>query len=173
MPNISEAYDLSLFEKRGSAAPEGARPQEQERPRPKDNVVELPKKELERNARPRRNPLRMMVASVCFLTVFASVMLVINNNVRISEMTEEINATTKQLTEAKSVEVQLDMQASLAMNGAAVEEYAKKTLGMSKVSKEQVIYVNVTHQDQGEVLQENETGSVLDQLLAWIGSWFS
>ena len=58
---------------------------------------------------------------------------VVYNQVQLTELTDQINTTTQQLEEAQSTEIQLNMEASQKMNGAAVEEYATNELGMSKV----------------------------------------
>ena len=59
------------------------------------------------------------------------------------------------------------------MNGAQVEEYAKKELGMSKISEGQVSYVNVVQQDKGTVLQDTDGGSWFDKILYAVESWFA
>ena len=60
----SEAYDLSLFEEHRAPEEPAARwdnavpERREERPEhPRENVVELPERELKRNARPKRHPV--------------------------------------------------------------------------------------------------------------------
>lgn len=182
----SEAYDFSLFEERHTVeerapaedAPRWDNTQPQEEPRKeqredsRENVVELPKKELEKNARLRRRPLRKIAAVLCFGIVFATVITVVYNQVQLTELTEQINTTTKQLEEAQSLEIQLNMEASQKMNGAAVEEYAKKELGMGKVSSGQVTYVDSAQEDQGTVVRETADSSWWEQLWDTVRSWF-
>ena len=95
----------------------------------------------------------MIAATLCFTVIFATVVSIVYSQVQLTELTEEINIATQQLQEEQSLEVQMSMQASQKMNGAQVEEYAKKELGMSKISEGQVSYVNVVQQDKGTVLQ--------------------
>ena len=65
MANFSEAYDFALFEERTAAAPAVVE-QPQRQPRrgpqrsPRENVVELPKHEAEKRARPKRRPFRFL-----------------------------------------------------------------------------------------------------------------
>ena len=87
------------------------------------------------------------------------------NQVQLTELTEEINTTAKQLEEAESLEIQLNMEASAQMDGAAVEQYAQEELGMSKVSGGQVTYVNVAQEDQGTVVREATGGSFWGELV--------
>lgn len=175
MANLSEAYDLSLFESRVEASVPAREPGQQEQPKRKrqQNIIELPEKELQRNARPKRHPIRMLAMGTLFSVIVASVMLLVNSNVKLTELTEEINATTNALTEEESVQIQLEMQASQEMNGAQVEEYAKTALGMSKISRDQVTYVNVLQRDQGTVVKELPSGSALDRFFSWVQSWFA
>ena len=109
---------------------------------------------------------------LCFGVVFSAVTLVVYNQVQLTELTEEINTTTKQLEEAESLEIQLNMEASAQMDGAAVEQYAQEELGMSKVSGGQVTYVNVAQEDQGTVVREATSGSFWENLWSAIQSWF-
>ena len=104
--------------------------------------------------------------------MFATVITVVYNQVQLTELTEQINTTTKQLEEAQSLEIQLNMEASQKMNGAAVEEYAKKELGMGKVSSGQVTYVDSAQEDQGTVVRETADSSWWEQLWDTVRSWF-
>ena len=176
----SEAYDFSLFEERGLVedipqwdnAQRVAEPQEEPHQKNRENVVELPQRELEKNRKPRIRPLRRAAAVLCFGVIFATVITVVYNQVQLTELTEEINTTAKQLEEAESLEIQLNMEASAQMDGAAVEQYAQEELGMSKVSGGQVTYVNVAQEDQGTVVREATSGSFWENLWSTIQSWF-
>ena len=176
----SEAYDFSLFEERSVVedipqwdnAQRVAEPQEETHQKTRENVVELPQRELEKNRKPRMNPLRRAAAVLCFGVIFATVITVVYNQVQLTELTEEINTTAKQLEEAESLDIQLNMEASAQMDGAAVEQYAQEELGMSKVSGGQVTYVNVAQEDQGTVVREATSGSFWENLWSTIQSWF-
>lgn len=175
----SEAYDLSLFEEHRAPEEPAARwdnavpERREERPEhPRENVVELPERELKRNARPKRHPLRRLAAVLCFGVVFSTVTLVVYNQVQLTELTEQINTATKQLAEAESVEIQLNMEASQEMDGAAVEEYVQNELGMSKVSNSQISYVDAAGEDSGTVVREATGGSLWERIWSAIQSWF-
>ena len=176
----SEAYDFSLFEERSVVedipqwdnAQRVAEPQEETHQKTRENVVELPQRELEKNRKPRMHPLRRAAAVLCFGVIFATVITVVYNQVQLTELTDQINTTTQQLEEAQSTEIQLNMEASAQMDGAAVEQYAQEELGMSKVSGGQVTYVNVAQEDQGTVVREATSGSFWENLWSTIQSWF-
>ncbi len=180
MGNRTEAYDFALFEERAAAVGQpyaGAQPQHrpEEQPQQGGRVVELPQqgKEKEPQARPKRHPLRFVMASVCFAVIFATVCAAVQSQVVLTELTQEINTATADLNEAKSLEIQLQMQAALRMNDAQVEEYAANKLGMSKISGTQVVYVNVAREDQGQILQDLDGGSLLDKMLASLQKMFA
>ena len=97
---------------------------------------------------------------------------VVYNQVQLTELSDQITTTTKQLEEAESLEIQLNMAAAQMMDGAAVEKYAQEELGMSKVTGNQVTYVDVAREDQGTVVRETSGGSLLDKLWSAIQSMF-
>ena len=115
----------------------------------------------------------MVLSALFFAGVMCTVMTVIYSQVQLTELTEEINQTTQALEEAESLEIQLNMAAAQKMTGAQVEEYAVNELGMSKITGSQVTYVNVAQEDQGTVVEETDSASVLDQILATVRSWFA
>ena len=168
----SEAYDLSQWEERVQTSLPERGPGEEEREESREKVVELPKKELHKNKRPRRNPLKMAAATLCFGVILATVTTMIYNQVQLTELTEEINQTSQALAEAESLEIQLNMAAAQKMTGAQVEEYAA-SLGMEKVSGSQVTYINVAQEDQGTVVQQVEEPSLLGRLWNTVRSWFA
>lgn len=175
MPNISEAYDFTLFEDRIENAAPAQEPRKREEPKrdPRQNVIEIPKEDLEKNRKPKRHPFRMMVAGICFTVIFGTSAYFIFNQVRLTELTEDLNQTTMQLKEAESEEIQLSMQASQKMNNVEVEKYAQEQLGMSKVNEGQVTYVNIAQEDKGTVVQDADTSSFLDKLMETVKSWFA
>lgn len=174
MANRSEAYDLSLFESSVGYGQVRENPQRKERPRENDrrNIVELPARQLQKNARAQRHPLKLMAATACFAVILATVISVVYSQVQLTELTEEINTTTSQLSEAKSQEIQLNMQVSKKMNGSQVENYAVNELGMSKIAGTQVSYVNVAQKDQGTVVQDTDGGSLWEQIAVTVRAWF-
>ena len=170
MPHTAQAYDFDRF---GQSALPAHSPEQKPGQKRRHNVVELPQRELKRNARAKRSPLRMVLSALFFAGVMFTVMTVIYSQVQLTELTEEINQTTQALEEAESLEIQLNMAAAQKMTGAQVEEYAVNELGMSKITGSQVTYVNVAQEDQGTVVEETDSASLLDQILATVRSWFA
>ncbi len=173
MADLSGAYDFSLFEDRAMSALPVEDPQVRRERRQRGNIVELPQKELEKNRKPKHHPFRAALATLSFLVVFSTMVSIVYSQVRLTELTEDINQASQDLSEAKSREIQLSMEASEKMNGTEVEEYVKKQLGMSKITEGQVTYLNVTQEDKGTVVEDVEGASWLDQLLTAIADWFA
>ena len=169
MPHTAQAYDFDRF---GQSALPAHSPEQKPGQKRRHNVVELPQRELKRNARAKRSPLRMVLSALFFAGVMCTVMTVIYSQVQLTELTEEINQTTQALEEAESLEIQLNMAAAQKMTGAQVEEYAA-SLGMEKVSGSQVTYINVAQEDQGTVVQQVEEPSLLGRLWNTVRSWFA
>lgn len=174
MADRQEAYDFSLFEAHyGSAAPAREPRREQPETVRRENVVELPKRELEKNAKRKRHPIRAMAAVMSFALFLTLAVAMVYSQEQLAILTEQINTATETLEESRSLEVQLNMRAAQKMNGAEVEDYAQQELGMSKVGSQQVTYVNVAQKDQGTVLQGADGGSLLDRFLSAIRSMFA
>ncbi len=193
MANRAEAYDFSYFEDRNKAEGYGTndygvvdygidgshayQPMELPQAEPEPKIVELPKQEPEgepeQRRRPKRNLMRMAAAWLCFGLIFSAVMTAVYSEVQLTELTEKINEAKKDLEEAKSLEVQLTMQAAQKMSDAEVERYATEQLGMGKVTGSQVVYLHVAQQDRGTVVQELGEGSWLDRAIAAVRGWFA
>ncbi len=172
MANRSEAYDFSLFEPRyDNTVP--ARAPKREQPQKAPNIVELPQKELEKNAKPKRHPLRAMMTVLSFAAFVVIAVAMVYSQEQLAVLTEQINAANQDLAESQSLEVQLNMRAAQKMNGSEVEKYAANELGMSKISSRQISYVNVAQQDKGQVVQSAQGGSLIDKLLSTIRCWFA
>lgn len=174
MAGRAQAYDFSLFEANyDNTVPVREPRREQPVRKPRENVVELPQKELERNARPKLRPLRAVIAVAAFCGFLALAAAMVYSQEQLAVLTEQINSATQQLEESQSLEVQLNMQAAQKMNGSQVENYAVSQLGMSKITSGQVTYVNVAQQDKGTVVRSTDGGSPLDKVLSAIRRLFA
>lgn len=172
MANSSSAYDFSLFEAHSAAVPAPKTPAAPAKKK-KSNVIRLNEKQLRRSHRRNAHAFRTILSLGVVLVVVGAIGAIVFSQVQLTELTEEINQTTQALEEAESLEIQLNMAAAQKMTGAQVEEYAVNELGMSKITGSQVTYVNVAQEDQGTVVEETDSASVLDQILATVRSWFA
>lgn len=150
-----EAYDFELFE------PKRKRKLQ---PHPKQ-VIRLPREELEKNRRPKHRAFK--VISVCtFLVVMLGIVgTFVYGQVRLSELTNEINSTTTELSEQESLYTQLKMKSQAKLSLETVEEYAETQLGMRKLEQNQVEYISLSEGDKGEVLEEDSSENWLTS--AW------
>ncbi len=171
MANAAQAYDFSLFEPHYDNTVPAPRREEQPQRSPK--VIELPKKEPERGKKTKSQPVRAFAAVMVCAAFAAIAVAMVYSQQQLAVLTDQINVASQTLEESKSLEVQLNMQASQKMNGAQVEEYAAKELGMSKVTSSQITYISVAQQDKGTVLQNVSNGSIIDKIFAKFREWFS
>lgn len=178
----TEAYDFSYFEERSTAPELEPRIVEEqvggavEAPQPQGEVVELPEQpesRPERQAKPRHGLLKKAVGTLCFLALFGIGMVAVYSEVQLTELTDQIILAQRELGEAQSLEVQLNMQAAQRMTDAQVEAYAEQQLGMGKARGSQVIYMHVAQQDKGTVVQDLEEGSAIDRFFAQIRAWLA
>lgn len=172
--NRTEAYDFSLFEERNINTAEDIQsaPQEHVQESPKKNVVRIPERQLEKNRRPRIHPLKAMVNAISFAVIFVTMFSIVYSQLKLTELTEEINEATQALEAANAVAVQLEMKSIEEMTAQDIEAFAKESLGLSKVTQNQVVYLNAASKDAGEILIESEKGW-LSQLKDKIYSWFA
>lgn len=172
----SNAYDYSRFEAEAAQSAAVAEP-EREAPaktaKKKSNVVVLNEKQLRRSRQ--RNALlaKTIVNLALVLTVVAMIGAVVFSQVQLVELTDQIGSATKDLTEQKSLSVQLEMMAASKMNTNEIETYARDSLGMEKVSEGQTSYINLAQDDAGKVLQENAQPGILEEIWNTIRSIFS
>lgn len=170
----SEAYDFEMFETRYDNTVPAISPKEEPRhdTRHRDNVVELPREELDKIRRAKPKPLHITLTAVIGAVIMVLGVAMVYSQQQLAVLTEQINTATQTLAESQSLEVQLNMRASQTLSASQVEQYAEQN-GMSKVNSGQITYVNVEQQDKGVVLETTEGGSVLDRLIAKVKSWFA
>ena len=151
-----EAYDFELFEPK--------RKQELQ-PQPQNNVIRLPREELEKNRRPKHRAFKVISVFTFLVVMLGIVGTFVYGQVRLSELTNEINSTTTELSEQESLYTQLKMKSQAKLSLETVEEYAETQLGMRKLEQNQVEYISLSEGDKGEVLEEDSSENWLTS--AW------
>ena len=158
----SEAYDLSLFEPKRQELPASGQ---------KNNVIKLTQEQLDKSRRVKIQPLHALATFLSMAVVVGIVGSVVYGQAQLNELTDQINTAQPELSEAQSTYTQLKMKSDSRLSLDTVEEYAKDTLGMRRISQEQVVCISLSSGDKGEVLQED--GSVLGSLWNWIQNLLS
>ena len=152
------AYDFSRFEPR--------RQETAEQPK-KNNVIQLPQEQIEKNAKPRLHPLRLLSSLAMIAVILVTLGSLVYGQVQLTELTDSINDTEEKLSESESLYTQLQMKSDALLSIDAVEEYAEQNLGMRKAEKGQVEYVSSAQGDESTVLVSSGEESVLDQISHW------
>lgn len=168
--NTSSAYDFAAFER---PARSQEAPVRNAQPRRNAKVIEIDERQLRRSHRRNANALRAVLSLCMVMIVLGAVGMIVFSQVQLTELTAEINAVSHQLTEEKSLAVQLEMQAAAMMNTNDIETYARDRLGMEKVTEGQTTYIHLAHDDSGTVLQKNEQPGTLQQAWNSLRSIFS
>lgn len=141
--NSNEAYDFTLFEPK----------RQQEVPQRKSNIIELPKEKLEENRRTRNNPLKAVSGFLALAVMLGMVGTMVYGQVQLTELTDQLNSTTKILNENKSVYTQLKMKSDSQLSLETVENYATQKLGMKKIEQNQIEPVELSKGDKTQVVQ--------------------
>ena len=92
----------------------------------------------------------------------------IYGQVRLSELTNEINLSTNELSEKQSVYTQLKMKSQSKLSLQTVEEYAEAQLGMRKIEQNQVEYISLSEGDKSQVLEDSGDENWLASAWAYI-----
>lgn len=147
--NETSAYDFTLFE---------AKPAEEPKRQPKqDNIIEIPKEHLVKTVKGRRRVRnRGAVKKAILLVIGAAICLfLVFGQVRLAELTEQIETTQQELTEAESLYTQYQMRSDSQLSLTSIEEFATKNLGMAKAEQTQMEYIELSSSDKGEVVQSD------------------
>lgn len=147
-PNRSEAYDFSRFEEKPK--------QPVDAEAPKDNILEMPKEQLQKNTklRKRLRTLRVTVTCMGLAVMFGISCFLVFGQVQLTELTETITDVTQQLEESQSLETQLQMNLDSQTSLAKIESVAAGNLGMTRVSQNQMNYIGISEGDKGEIITE-------------------
>ena len=78
-----------------------------------------------------------------------------------------------QVEESQSVYTQLQMKANANLSLATVESYAKENLGMRKIDQSQLVFVELSKGDKGEVVQDNSGNNFFTNLWNSIKNFLS
>ena len=107
------------------------------------------------------------------MSVFLTVMLgivgtFVYGQVRLSELTNEINLSTTELAEQESLYTQLKMKSQSKLSLETVEEYAETQLGMRKLEQSQVEYISLSQGDKCLVLEVDSSENWLTSIWNFI-----
>lgn len=161
-PNkTNTAYDFALFEPKKEKEPQ----QQPEQPN-QNNIIRMPKEHLDHTTKTRRRAKNHGAVKKVVLMVLGAVIcaVLIFSQVRLAELTSQIEATNKALEESQSLYTQYQMKTDSQLSPSAVEEYATKNLGMAKEEQTQMEYIELSSNDKGVVVQEEEQNWI-------VGAW--
>lgn len=159
----SNAYDFSRFENRGNAAPQRQTPEAAPQRKHRNNVLRMPEDHVAKVTKTRRRHKNRGAVAWGIAAVVISIIaaFLIFGQVRLAELTKQIEDASNQLVEAQSLYTQYQMKADSQYSLAAVEKYAEK-MGMIKAEQSQMNYVSLSAADKGQVVQEDSQN--------WLGS---
>ncbi len=159
--NGNAAYDFDRF-----AAKEARQPE-----KPQAKIVKIPQKNT--SSRPKITMKHIVrgiaAAAVCFVMMGSLIL----SQLQLNELNTSLQKVNKQLSNAKSEYVQLQMAAEARASLETVEEYAANVLGMQKLSSDQIEYVRLNEGDRIEVSEQSSETSVWQKISDWFAGIFS
>lgn len=153
--NDSSAYDLSMFEQR----------------------TERRTLRVVRNPRPAPSHLFGLSPAVVLLVaviVVAITSLFIYNNVVLTEIGAQIDSAARQVSELQSEGVRLQASLESKMSVKNIETSAENALGLVKLDRSQIEYINLAPDDVVEVAQQDlANSSILEKTIAKIKEYLN
>lgn len=166
----TEAYDFALFEGRGAENKYTVHKKSQELDvgtrKEENSLATTSKTQIYRikKQRSRARTFRVVVSVFLLVVALGVTASIIFNQVRLTELTDQLDIKAQQLDESKSLYTQLKMRSDANLSLATVENFAKQNLGMRKIDQSQLVFVELSKGDKGEVVQNNNGGNFFTNL---------
>ncbi len=118
------------------------------------------KPEIEHNANPNKKAPIFPLIEILIPALVAVVVLagVISNQIDMSRLTSEQSKMNEQLAQLQDDCANLEAQLAAKTSVTAVEDYAENTLGLTKLDKSQVEFVEVPVSTVSEVVSKEDEG---------------
>ncbi len=118
-------------------------------------------------AKHRVSPLAVMG----FLVAAALMVMTLMARVQLTELTASASALNSQIQQLETEEEHLRVKYESTFNLTEVEKYATKTLGMVRVSDDNVINLHMGQADKAVILSDN--GNAVSSLIAELSEYFA
>lgn len=156
MDRQNVAYDLSMYESLLEQKPE-----RQQKPQQQAKTVKLKNKKAFKTA-----------LSVLSIAVVVSMIIgIIYTNSQITEITTNISAVQKEITELESEKAYLEFTLESRMSLNEIEDYAVNVLGMVKMDSTQVEYIEIESENKVEFSGDN-LGDRIEEAVQPVLSYF-
>lgn len=132
-------------------------------------AVEEPK--IKHYINPKRKASARTMIELLTLVAFASAVLfsMVFNQIEVSKLTREQSELSSQLNQLQNECTNLEAQLASKTGITAVEDYAENTLGLTKLDKAQVEFVEIDVPTVSEVI-ENEDEGFFASVKSWVDS---
>ncbi len=167
----SRGYDLSLFETtKGTAVPKEA-PVKVRKNKTEANIVRLKREDIDAAQRRKYNIPALILSFVMSAVIIFALCGIVYGQVSLSELNQQIISAENTLSQRQSEQLQIQAKVDSSLSTLAVEEFAKKNLGMVKASNQQKEYVSLSQGDKAQVYMEEEK-NLFEQIGDYIsGLW--
>ena len=135
MDRQNVAYDLSMYESLLETKPE-----KQERTQQQAKTVKL------KNKRAFKTALNVLSIAVMVSMIIG----IVYTNSQITEITTDISAVQREITELESEKAYLDFTLESRMSLNEIEDYAVGVLGMVKMDPSQIEYIEIENENKVE-----------------------
>lgn len=147
------------------------RPKHAQTSKQREKLIRMTEKQIRAARFAGVNPVKAFSSAALVVIAFVLVFEVILANVKLNEVSTQINSAQTELAQLKGTEIQLTMQESMGTTGTQLEDYAKNTLGMTKVKNDQIIYVNLNDGDTA-IIEDGGSENFFQKIWNTVSSWF-
>ncbi len=96
-----------------------------------------------------------------FACVFAVLLTIVSSTMKVTELTSQNDQLRSEITALQSEENALNAKKEQIYNLSYVEDYAKSVLGMVKLDKSEINYVEITNEERMVISQTNTEPSIV------------
>lgn len=118
----------------------------------------LPQDRPQARPQTKARPQSAFLTAVELAAAAVVLLLVVFSQMKLYEVTSQVNALQTELTALQEQQVLLRSEYDSSVDLAAIEEIAVSQLGMSRPAGGQTVYVNLSGTDRAEVLTQGRSG---------------
>ncbi len=158
MANSNLAYDLSIYE---------PNPVKKQEPAAAPAVASRPKIQVTTNAQVDRSGMNAFGVFVKAAVILGVLFAVLYGNVETNRLFNEITALEAQLSSLQTENIALAAEYESVTSLKNVEDYAENVLGLKKLDKAQIEYVELEGDTVIEVV-EKDSGNIFIAIKNWV-----
>ncbi len=155
--NYAEAYDLSRFDRRTIQREKVAKEKSLKQAKAAEN----------------NKPIVSLTAVATWLLCMALLVMIAFSYMKLNETSDRVNQLQRKLSDLNEQSQMMEIQINQKYGSEQLQKIAVEELGMQKIEKSQITYVNTKTSDHTEVAQSSTMRAENSKILAGIANGFN